>query len=88
MAYPVRHALMFMFRHYPDAITPINTLVLGEEHFWERSGRHVVFPLPEVINDLLDAKFQLGSESPFAGPMKARWLHCRIRGGWRMSMVS
>lgn len=69
--YPSAEAIARLFAFQPEMLGTMDTLVLAEEFFWERSGKHVIFPLPEVVDQLLDAQYQLGAEALFDWPYES-----------------
>ncbi len=69
--WPAQEAITTIYAMQPEMLETMDTLVLAEEYFWERSGRHVIFPLPEVIDQLLAAQYQLGAEALFDWPYES-----------------
>lgn len=46
------------YKQYPDMISSLDSVIIGDELAWEEQGRNIIYPeSADLIDHLLDAKF-------------------------------
>lgn len=75
-----RQALQLYFKKEPSEIEASTAFVMAEERHWQASGRHVIFPLPELIKQLADSKFNIRGVAGFSWPFQTSMIALPTKG--------
>lgn len=69
-----RDAVRLMADHNPDVVSTADFLVMAEERAWDASKKAILFPDQDLVQRLLDARFQIAGGEGFDWPYEVAYL--------------